>query len=254
MKKNKSRKKLVLLIFNLILSIVIFVITYFIDPLQYATNSSLSAIPAFLFSIIVLIIGQTIVIHNETEKVEEDSELICETVKNYLHITKIGTPKYAWDYIMNRLPILEYVQNTSFNFMDEIEQSNERLYGGVSYQQSFNKIANQVNQGLIWKDIGDSTALDRFKRTKEKVTSKSKGQYQYKLISQSEPQIGFIILTYRDGSTEVLFNWDFREIPQDPVVLLSRDQEIINMFAAQYKSLWNIAVEDYDNKATKSTS
>lgn len=254
MKKYKSKKKLVLLIFNLILSIVVFVIAYFIDPLQYATNSSLAAVPAFLLSIIVLIIGQTINIHNETEKVEEDSELICETVKNYLHITKIGTPKHAWDYVMNRLPIIEYVQNTSFNFMNEIEQTNERLYSGISYQQSFNIISNQVNQGLIWKDIGDSSALNRFKQIQEKVSGKGKGQYLYKLISQSEPQIGFIILTYKDGSTEVLFNWDFREIPQDPVVLLSREQEIINMFAAQYKGLWNIAVEDYDNKATKSTS
>ena len=82
----------------------------------------------------------------------------------------------------------------------------------------------------------------------------NKEHYQYKLIKQEEPQIGFIILTYRDGTVEVLFNWDFREIPQDPVVLLSRDQEIISMFSAQYKGLWRVAVEDYDNIATKSTS
>ena len=74
------------------------------------------------------------------------------------------------------------------------------------------------------------------------------------MIKQEEPQVGFIILTYRDGTVEVLFNWDFREIPQDPVVLLSRDQEIISMFSAQYKGLWRVAVEDYDNIATKSTS
>lgn len=75
----------------------------------------------------------------------------------------MGTPKYAWEYIINRLPVLDYVQNTSFNFEDEEIQTNERLYDGTSYQQSFVKIAKNVNQGLTWKDIGDKSALERFK-------------------------------------------------------------------------------------------
>ena len=255
MKKLKSStKQLVLLIFNSILTISTFVITYYIDPLKYTSQSSLAAIPAFLLSIIVLIIGQNITTHNEVEQVSENSERICETVKNYLHITKMGTPKYAWEYIVNRLPVLDYVQNTSFNFEDETAQTNERLYDGASYQQSFGKIAKFVNQGLTWKDIGDISALERFRKISGQVSEKRKGQYQYRLISQSEPQIGFVLLTYKDGTTEVLFNWDFRDIPQDPVVLLSRDPEILNMFAAQYKGLWRVAVEDYDSKATKSTS
>ncbi len=54
--------------------------------------------------------------------------------------------------------------------------------------------------------------------------------------------------------TEVLFNWDFRDVPLDPVVLLSRDQEILTMFAAQYKGLWRVGVENYDSKAIRSTS
>ena len=254
MKKPNSKKQLIVLLFNSILSVVVFVLTYFLDPLKYTSQSTLAAIPAFLLSIIVLIIGQNITTHNKVEKVSEDSELICETVKNYLHVTKMGTPKYAWEYIINRLPVLEYVQNTSFNFEDEKEQSNERLYDGETYQQSCIKIARSINQGLIWKDIGDRSALDRFRKIHNCVSENAKGQYQYKLIAQSEPQIGFIILTYKDGTTEVMFNWDFRDIPQDPVVLLSRDQEILNMFAAQYKGLWRTAVVDYDSKAIKSTS
>lgn len=255
MKKPKSSiKQLVLLIFNSILTIATFVITYYIDPLKYTSQSSLAAIPAFLLSIIVLIIGQNITTHNEVEKVSEDSERICETVKNYLHVTKMGTPKYAWEYIINRLPVLDYVQNTSFNFEDEEAQTSERLYEDATYQQSFGKIAKHVNQGLTWKDIGDRTALERFRKISNQVSEKHKGRYEYKLITQLEPQIGFVILTYRDGTKEVLFNWDFRDIPQDPVVLLSRDLEILNMFAAQYKGLWRVAVDDYDSKATKSTS
>lgn len=70
---------------------------------------------------------------------------------------------------------------------------NERLYDGTSYQQSFAKIAKNVNQGLTWKDIGDKSALERFKKIDSQVSEKHKGNYQYKLIAQSEPQIGFVI-------------------------------------------------------------
>lgn len=248
MKTSKSTQKWISLIISPTLSLVAFVLTYFIDPLKFDERSSLAAVPAFLLSIIILIIGQTINTHNEVEKVSEDSERISETVKNYLHITKMGTPKSAWEYIMHRLPVLEYVQNTSFNFESENEQSNERLYDGYSYQESFSEIAKFVNQGLLWKDIGDSSAIDRFRRINNEVINKGNGNYQFKLIKQSEPQIGFVILTYKDGTVEVLFNWDFRDIPQDPVVLLSRDQELINMFAAQYKGLWRVAVYDYDSR------
>lgn len=247
--------KWVALIIGPILSIVSFVLTYYLDPLKYSSQSALAAIPAFLLSIIILIIGQIISTHTEVEKISADSERIYETVKKYLHVTKMGTPKNAWQYIINRLPVLEYVQNTSFNFEDESEQAHERLYDGTSYQQSIGEIAKYINQGLIWKDIGDETAIDRFHAIRNKISEKSKGQYQYRLISQKEPQIGFVILTYKDGTVEVLFNWDFRDIPQDPVVLLSRDQEILNMFAAQYKGLWRVAVANYDdNSAMRSTS
>lgn len=250
-----NKANLWVLLIGPILSLLAFVITYFLDPLHYSTQSSLAAIPAFLLSVIVLIISHIIVIFKEVEKVSSDSDRIREAVKNYLHVTKIGTPKKAWEYIIHRLPILDYVQNTSFNFGDENEQSTERLYDDHNYQQSAIQIACQVEQGLTWKDIGDSTAIYRFRKIHSCIKSnKSKGNYSFRLIRQSEPQIGFVLLTYKDGTTEVLFNWDFRDIPQDPVVLLSRDREIFNMFAAQYKGLWRVAVRDYDNMATKSTS
>lgn len=251
-----NRKSHVLfLIIGPILSLITFIVTYFLDPLGHNTNSSLAAIPAFLFSVIVLIISHIIIIFREVEKVSADSDQIREIVKNYLHVTKVGTPKKAWEYIIHRLPILDYVQNTSFNFGDEIEQSSERLYNDTCYQQSATKIASQIEHGLAWKDIGDSTAISRFQSIEKNIKkSKCLGHYVFKLISQTEPQIGFVLLTYKDGTTEVLFNWDFRDIPQDPVVLLSRDHEIFNMFAAQFRGLWRVALQDYDNKATRSTS
>lgn len=253
-KMHFEKKQYIILTISPLLALVSFVITYYIDPLNYGTNGSLASIPAFLLSIIILVIGQIIAIHNEVERMSADSERIYETVKNYLNVTKLGTPQSAWKYIIDKLSILEYVQNTSFNFADEHEITDERLYDGDTYQQSFNKIAKYVHKGLQWKDVGDSSALERFRKMDNLISDNSKGHYYYKLIQQSEPQIGFILLTYKDGTKEVLFNWDFRDIPQDPVVLLSRDEEIFNMFAAQYKSLWRVAVTDYDNSATKSTS
>lgn len=255
MRKNTfNRKQLFILIMSPILSLISFVLVYFLDPLNYGDHVSLAAIPAFLLSIIILVIGQIITIHNEVEKVSVDSERIYETVKNYLHVTKMGTPQSAWGYIIERLPILEYVQNTSFNFEDESEESNERLYANDIYQQSLKLIAKYVNKGLKWNDIGDTSALERFRQIASLISNSAKGRYNYKLITQSEPQIGFILLTYKDGTMEAFFNWDFREIPQDPTVLLSRDSEIFTMFAAQYKGLWRVAVNDYDSNATRSTS
>lgn len=255
MKKNPlAKKQLILIIFNSILSVLVYVITYYLDPLNFSAQSSLAALPAFFLSVIVLIIGQNIATHSEVEKAAESSELTQETVKNYLHIVKIGNPRNAWQYIIDRLPVLEYVQNTSFNFEDEEEQTAERLYDDFLYQQSLSKIAKAVNQGLKWKDIGDASAQKRFQEIERLISGKCKGHYQYKLISQSDPQISFALLTYNDGTNEVLFNWDFRDIPQDPVVLLSRDNEILNMFAAQYRGLLRTSVEYYDSRATKSTS
>ena len=253
-KKYFDKKQLLILIVSPILSLISFILTYYLDPLNYGNNISLAAIPAFLLSIIILIIGQIITIHNEVERVSIDSERIYETVKNYLQVTKMGTPQSAWGYIIERLPILEYVQNTSFNFGDEIEESNDRLYANDKYQQSLKVIAKYINKGLKWNDIGDDSAIERFRQVANLTSKSVKGRYSYKLIAQSEPRIGFVLLTYKDGTMEVLFNWDFRDIPQDPTVLLSRDSEIFTMFAAQYKGLWRVAVNDYDSNATRSTS
>ena len=174
--RKSTAKQLLILLIAPILSIVSFILTYFLDPLKFTNQSSFAAIPAFLLSIIILIIGQTISTQNEIEKVSKDSERIFETVKNYLHITKMGTPKSAWEYIISRLPVLEYVQNTSFNFEDEADQTNERLYDGAIYQQSIAKIAKYVNLGLMWKDIGDSLAINRFLKIQSLVSDKRKGQ------------------------------------------------------------------------------
>lgn len=145
-KNNFNKKQYIILIASPIISLISFILTYYVDPLNYAEHVSLAAIPAFLLSIIILVIGQIITIHNEVERVSVDSERIYETVKDYLHVTKMGTPQSAWRYIIERLPILDYVQNTSFNFEDEKEEASERLYDNDEYQQSLGIIGKYVKK------------------------------------------------------------------------------------------------------------
>ena len=105
------------------------------------------------------------------------------------------------------------------------------------------------NPGLLCKEIGDKHALQRFRNTFN-LTKKS-DKYKYRLISHSEPQMNFIILEYKDGKKEVLFNWDFRGLGQDPIVLLSRDDKIVEMFYIHFNNLWESASPDYDTTSEK---
>jgi len=171
------------------------------------------------------------------------------TQKQCAKIVKMGTPKSAWNYVMDILPVLEHVQNTSFNFDDaQYTKSNERLYVSDTYQKSLLEIARQIEKGLTWKDVGDSTALERFQKIKGNINkSKSIGSYDFKLIGRAEPQMNFILLAHKDGTSEVLFNWDFRNIPHDPVVHLAKDRDIYGMYSAHFIDLWRVAVKNYDN-------
>ena len=250
-KKMKYIKRHISLVVSFIAAITIFITSYFWDPFNFNTFSTLLG---FLLSVITLLLGQIIDVQIEVDKTSDNTEIVCETMRDSLHITKLGTPKKAWKYIMERLPEFDYVQNTSFNFGEEIEKTQYRLYNDESYLKPAKTIAEHVNKGLQWHDIGDESASKRFEEIDAAVSKKTNGEYLYKLITQSEPQIGFILLTYKDGTKEALFNWDFREIPQDPTVLLSRDKDVFDMFAAQYTGLWREGSIPYDKTATRSTS
>ena len=55
MKKNNfDRKQVFILILSPILSLISFVLVYYLDPLNYGDHVSLAAIPAFLLSIIII--------------------------------------------------------------------------------------------------------------------------------------------------------------------------------------------------------
>jgi hypothetical protein len=247
----------VLLVAGPVLSLVAFVAAYFADPLNFGHRAPLAAVPAFLLSVVVLLISHNLAAFRELERASKDSDRIYEAVKDYLHVTKVGSPEKAIQYVLARLPILQDVRNTSLNIRDEAERAEERLYETTAYSGLARHVAHWSSRQVRWKDIGDAAAVKRMRAIAalaSEAAGKEKLHYQYRLIEHKEPQINFILLTYPDGVSEVLFNWDFRNIGQDPVVLLSRDRDIIEMFAVQFEYLWRSASPDHDSTAAKSTS
>lgn len=238
-----------------ILAIAGFVVAYYINPLNFSDRTSTAAVPAFLLSVVILIIGHNIATFREVERVSADSDRIYEAVREYLHVTKIGPPKLAWDYVMKRLPILDDVRNTSFNIAEEAERSAERFYETQQYQGAASDIVHWTERSLRWKDIGDESALARLRAIEARAQAgRNSDHYVFRLIDHAEPQMNFMLLNYSDGTSEVLFNWDFRDLAQDPIVLLSRDRDIVTMFAVQFEYLWRVGVLDHDSNATRSTS
>lgn len=255
--KNREKRivRWIYIIAGPILSLIAFVITYYVDPLNFGEQKPLAAMPAFLISVVILIINQNLSTQYELKKSNLYSDRIYEAIKDYLHVTALGSPERAFQYIISRLPALREVKNTTFNLPSQIERAEEKFYDTEIYDKAMNEIATHSTKNLIWKDIGDAIGVSRLRALKKMVDSLSRNKkhgYKYKLINHNEPQLNFIILEYEDGSKEVLFNWDFRGIGQDPTVLVSRERQIIEMFTIHYSHLWNSASPDHDTEATKS--
>lgn len=240
-----------------ILSIVIFIVTYFSNAFNFAETQPLSAIPAVLFAMVILIISNNITTSLEIQKASAYSERICNAVKDNINVITLGTPESALEYIESKLSSLKEVKNTSFNIEKEIERANEKFYDTDIYSKLNQQISIYVSKGLMWKDIGDPYGIDRLREIHKNaiaLAKKNKNQYRYRLIKHNEPQLNFIILEYKNGTKEVLFNWDFRKTGGDPTVLISKNNNIVEMYAVHYDNLWEKATEDHDNIAVRSTS
>ena len=235
--------------FGPVIAIIVFLFMYWLDPFQYGPKQVATAIPAFLFSIIILFIEHGRIVSKEARKSSDLSDRVYDAVKNYLHVIRIGSPVKAMEYINTRISTLVEIKYTSFNTTQEIERSNEKFYSMEEYNKFQKEIARYMAKPLLCKEIGDKHALQRFRNTFN-LTKKS-DKYKYRLISHSEPQMNFIILEYKDGKKEVLFNWDFRGLGQDPIVLLSRDDKIVEMFYIHFNNLWESASPDYDTTSEK---
>lgn len=224
-----------------------FLLAYFLDPLNFDGHRALAAVPAVLLAIVILLIGQNVAAYRELERAANQSREIYEAVKDYLHVTKLGSPERAMRYITSRLPILQEVRNTSFNLQGQTDRADDMFYKTDLYDDFRMAIAEWSSRGVRWKDIGDGLAVERFRQIHEASRGAAeKHRYQYRLIQHNEPQLNFALLTYPDGTAEVLFNWDFRNFGQDPVVLLSRDRDIVEMFTVQFEHLWMRASPDHD--------
>lgn len=254
----RGRSQWLSLLAGPVLGLVSFVVAYFINPLGFGGRDALAAVPAFLLAIVVMLIGHNLAMHREVERASGFSDRIYEAVRDYLHVTKIGSPEIAFRYVLDRLPILIEVRNTALNVPDEVERSVEKLYDTLAFEKADRRIADWAStQGRLWKDLGDSYSVQRFRETHvqaSRLAGKRKTGYSYRLLGKGPPQLNFILLSYPDGSTEVLFNWDFRLVGQNPTVLLSRDRDIVEMFAVQFELLWRSASLDHDRSATSSTS
>jgi hypothetical protein len=240
-----------------ILALLSFLVGYYLDPLDFGDTQHLSAVPALLFSIVILLIDQNVRMSEELRRTTSCSDRIYEAVKDYLHVTRIGSPERAIAYVHGRIPSLREVSNTSFNLDDEQERAAEKFYDTRTYEEFYARIASYSARGLIWKDVGDRHAVQRFRSLDRLVRKPGKSPrtgYKYRLITHIEPQMNFIILEYSDGMREVLFNWDFRGMGQDPIVLLSRDQHILEMFATHFTHLWRSGAVDQDIQQTTSIS
>ena len=236
------------------IALIAFVVGYWIDPLSLKETK---AIAAFFFSVLVLMIGQWLVTVTEIQKTASYSDRLYDAIKNYLHVTTVGSPEEALRYVQGRLPILREVQNTRLNTPEEEERSDEKLYASGAFEALLDDIPVYCRKDLIWKDLGDAKALPIFRQLHGRcgpLASERVPRYKFKLLSHAEPQINFILLEYKDGAKEVLFNWDFRGVGQDPTVLISRDRHIVEMFAIQFTLLWRRGSTDHDSHATRSTS
>ena len=224
---------------GLILSIVAFIALLRTDPFGLANLSQNPELPAFFLSIVVLLVSDRISGLFQMQENKEQTKRLADLIKDSHSVVKFRTPRDAIQYISNRIDSLRSVENISVNTDDEFIDVDDYFYRSEQYDSFISSISSGVAKGLIWRDLGDKYAKKRFDKIGGLVAKKkSKGTYQYKLISHNEPQITFTIIQYHDGTREVLFNWDYRSPGAEPNVMLSRDEDLVTMFAIHFTILW----------------
>jgi len=238
-----------------VLAVSTFIVAYFLDPFNFGEGQPMAAIPALIFSISVLTLNQNFNVDQQLRKSTLYSGRIYGAVKDYMHVTPIGSYESAMEYIHSRLPALSEVKNTSFTLPEGLRSEQDSYLESKGYASFLDRLSELSNKGLTWKDVGDKAAVEKLRCLHTLTSRQSKKlshNYKYKLLHSNEPQMNFIILEYSDGSKEVLFNWDCRVAGQAPKILLSRDRNIIEMYTYHYDHLWNHASEDKQSSVTKS--
>lgn len=227
---------------GLFISLLSFVVLLKTDPFGLAKISQNPELPAFFFSIVILLLSDRVSAMMQFAENKEISNDIAEMIKSAHSVIAFRTPRDAIQYVNNRMSALLAVESVSLNLEEEFSTTDDYLYRSEEYEKYLVLIAKSVSSGLIWKDIGDKYAEKKFTTTRSMIDStKSKGSFQTRTLTATGPQITFLILGYRDGTKEVLFNWDYRSPGNEPSVLLSRDSFIVKMFSTHFADLWRVS-------------
>lgn len=238
MKKGAIRAYLI----GLACSVVSFIVALKTDPLGLSKYSQNPELPAFFFSIVILMLSDRVAAMLQFAENKEISESIVNMIKNAHSVVAFRTPRDAILYVNNRMSSLLSVESVSLNLDEEFSTTDDYLYRSDEYENYLLLIAKNVENGLIWRDIGDKYAEKKFHHTREHISKKCiKGSFQTRMIPTNMPQITFLILGYRDGTKEALFNWDYLSPGAEPCVLLSRDINVVQMFSYQFANLWRIS-------------
>ena len=214
---------------------------------------------AATFSAILSVLGLTFLGHRHLKAAEKYAEDTKWSVKQHLHATPVGSPSEALAYISSRLSAVKEAKNTSFNTKN-IEVIDVKFYKQKSYTDFCNEISKNCAVDLVWTDIGDHYSIDRMRAIKEEVKNQTKEtccRYLYRVIDSACPHMNFVILYYKDGLVEksgsegryaeVYFNWDFRSNEEDPIVYMSTDRELINMYSVHFNTLLEASSPDHDS-------
>lgn len=216
---------------------IISIVSSFIPPLTDYTLTT------FLLSIFILFHEQYSKIERSLENTKEHSSRMSMDVKNHLRVIRLDKPAKTFnDYVIQRLNIIESIKNTSFNKSENHCEADENFNESMELKNAPNFISQSIYNGLKWYDIGDDIAKERFKSWHEccdKATQSSLngGYYKSVIINNRVPYPNFLIITYKDGREEVLFNWDFRLNGIKPNVLVSNEKELIQFYSAQFELL-----------------
>jgi hypothetical protein len=250
--RNKNwRGEWIRLLISPFIGIVTFIVGIFFSKPTYLNLDKEQQIMAPLgFAMLITFISNSITSYLEKKKYEQEISNILETVKKYNHVITLGSPAKAMEYVLQRIDLLECVWNTSVNSTEEEKLSEFALYNAENskYNSVYNSILKKVySSNIIWIDICNKVSEKRLKQFTTNIDAEDKSSQQYstfyqrKLIDNNQAQMNFMILRYKDQNkkTEVLFNWEHNIYGDPPKVLLSEDNDIVEMYKSHFINLLN---------------
>ncbi len=238
-KKNFKKKiSIVGLIFSSVLFFTSVQVNFFPD------NVSLDPlIRATLIFIVSLFFSETLSRIVAKNELDEHLENVKSIISKTIDCRSIGSTQDALEYIIYRLPKLEYVENTHVKVGDHVQDA---IYHEPFYQKYVAALKKQVDKGLIWNDILGESSEYR-KQIIEWVKEKPHRRKLYtKVIPNNMPIVNHITLKYKDEKKESLFGWSSQIDKPVVEVFVTSNKNLISFFEAYFNELGN-----HDTKKVK---